>query len=293
MRDRPHVEDDDVLGQLLAGRGPRCGCAVRVRSEALSGRSRRRLSVPPRRRRAVQPELLDQPRDGGRDEAVDRLAGRARGARISRRRHGHRRNLEEDRPAPAARPRQHRRPAPPRSKPGRVATPSRASRSTSFGPLPGEEVGEAVGADEEDAARPSGRAPSARCRTSTRAAADRRRCATTSAPGTSANAASASRSRISGSDATALPGVRPVGATSSRSSPKWSMPARASATWPSCGGSNVPPSSPITPSSQRLVADDDLVAALHARRRAAPLELLRVGGGRPATRKPRSVRSTR
>src|SRR5918999_2999056 len=67
--------------------------------------------------------------------------------------------------------------------------------------------------------------------------------------------------------------------TTSRSSPSSRNAASARARWPLWGGSNVPPSSPVTsPQLEHLVADRDLVARLGPRLAESLLELVAPGG---------------
>ena len=100
------------------------GRAPRSAAQPRAGRARRSARRPPR--------------GGGSRSTTRAPAGSRRAPR-----------------APAARRRRARCASSAASKPGRVATPRRATRSTSFGPLPGQEIGEAVGADEEERLAPA------------------------------------------------------------------------------------------------------------------------------------------
>ena len=135
--------------------------------------------------------------------------------------------------------------------------------------LPGREVGELVGADEED-----------------RVAQAARRAACPTVRGVPVEHDLAARERRARARAASRPGsatsLCPGSATTkttSRSRPNCSLGGAASATWPMCGGSNAPPSRPITRSPS--VSSPTTTSSPSARRRrGARLELLVAAGGR-------------
>ena len=119
----------------------------------------------------------------------------------------------------------------------RAASPRRAVRARARGRAASRrERGELVGADQED-----GVVEPQRLERVDRA---RERVERASAPSIAANASSASSEPGLGGVSTSLWPGSATTRTSRRSSPKWSIASRASATWPLCGGSKAPPRIP-------------------------------------------------
>ena len=231
-------------------RAPRCGVPVRSTS-----------SWPQcSRATAVEAVALDQLPHRRRDESRT-SSPRARRARSSREETACGSSSKKSTRSGASSRRAPRRAARAGS-PGRVATPSRDQPQHLVRLLPAGEADELVGAEQEDRVVPlrvvAQHVDRARVLVEHDLVARERRAGELEPHRAPASRPACARDRRRR-------------ATSTRSSPSAAFARRAaSATWPSCGGSNAPPKSPITATnSNDLVADLDLGAAARARPRGA------------------------
>ena len=168
-------------------------------------------------------------------------------------------------------------------KPGRVATPSRTSRSTSSGSFQSRKLGELVGAEQED-----GLLPLRVCAEHV----DRARVRVERARRSPGNAARASSSARPPAVSTALcPGAAATTTTTSLELEALPRARASSATWPLCGGSKAPPKSADHGTNSNDSSPTSTSAPLRAPASRSARSSSSSLGGVPTTRKPPSVRS--